>query len=161
MSEKKYVGIAEMIISDRAGDQLIAPNLGSCLGIVAYDAVRKHGGMIHCLLPMSGSDPEKAKSHPCMYVDSGVTLMFNSLVQRGSKLSDLRISVAGGSQINDAQGVFNIGKKNYTIFRKILWKNSLLIAAEDVGGSVPRTVTLEIASGEVWLRVGANNFRLN
>ena len=41
-------------------------------------------------------------------------------------LSNLRLCVAGGSQINDAQGVFNIGKKNYTVFRKIIWKNNLM-----------------------------------
>ena len=47
---------------------------------------------------------------------------------------------------------FNIGERNFTVLRKVLWKNNLMIAGEDVGGSVPRTLYLEIGSGRTLLR---------
>jgi chemotaxis protein CheD len=52
----------------------------------------------------------------------------------------------------DNGGFFNIGKRNYAAMRKIFWRNNILIKAENVGGQVNRTVRLEIATGQVWLK---------
>lgn len=155
------VGIAEIAISDADVTQLTAPNLGSCLGIACYDHKRRRGGMIHCLLPMSINDPEKAKANPCMYVDTGVALLLNEMLKFGTPVGELKIYVAGGAQINDVQGVFNIGKKNYTVLRKILWKNNLLISGEQVGGVICRTISLEVKTGDVWVRTGSEQQQLN
>jgi chemotaxis protein CheD len=38
------------------------------------------------------------------------------------------------------------------VLRKILWKNGLMIKAEQVGGSLSRTLRLEIGSGRCSLR---------
>jgi len=46
---------------------------------------------------------------------------------------------------------FAIGKRNIVIARKMFWKNNVLIAAEHVGGSIPRTLYLEIGSGLTWM----------
>jgi chemotaxis protein CheD len=147
MGARHLIGIAQMRTSDDAADVLVAPNLGSCLGVVAYDPKLKRGGMIHCLLPLSSADPEKARSTPTMYVDTGVALLLETLLKQGSQKKDLLIAVGGGSNINDTQNVFEIGKRNYTVLRKILWKNNLLIKGEHCGASYSRTVSLAIGTG--------------
>ncbi|MEN6483489.1 MAG: chemotaxis protein CheD, partial [Syntrophobacteraceae bacterium] len=53
----------------------------------------------------------------------------------------------------DENGVFNIGKRNYVAMRKIFWRNNVMIAAEHVGGSVNRTVRLEMSTGRVFIKV--------
>jgi chemotaxis protein CheD len=158
--EVRYVGIGEMIISDSINDLLSAPNLGSCLGVTAYDPVKKCGGLIHCLLPLSKTSPERAEKQPCTFVDTGVVLMLNELLARGCSKDRLIIAVAGGSNINDQNNVFEIGKKNYTILRKILWKNNFLIKAEHVGESFPRTVHLDIESGGVTVKAQGQDLAL-
>ncbi len=156
------VGIAQMKISNSPTEILVAPNLGSCLGIIIYDPKQKIGGMVHCLLPMSQSNPEKAKAEPYAFVDTGVVQLLNELIKKGSNKNDLLICVAGGSNINDSNNVFEIGKKNYTVFRKILWKNNLLIKAEHVGDSISRTFTLDVGTGDVWLKCnGEEQFFIN
>jgi chemotaxis receptor (MCP) glutamine deamidase CheD len=40
------------------------------------------------------------------------------------------------------------------MLRQLLWKNGVLISGEDVGGSVSRTLSLEIATGAVRIRSG-------
>ena len=157
---KHIVGIAEVNISGNVDDLIIAPNLGSCLGIAAYDPLLKRGGVVHCLLPLSMADKEKAKEKPCMYVDTGVAFLLETLLQMGSKKRDLVISVAGGANINDEHGVFEIGKRNYIALRKMLWKNDLLIAAEHVGDAVSRTLSLDINSGDVFLKIQGERFQL-
>lgn len=154
------VGIGELIISDTPGDVLVAPNLGSCLGIAVYDKANKKGGLIHCMLPMSTSNPEKAANQPTLYVDTGVVVMLNKLMGAGVTKKDLLLVVAGGSNINDQNNVFEIGKKNYTVLRKVLWKNGILIKNEHVGESFSRTVSLQIDSGEVWLKFNGQTIQL-
>lgn len=141
------VGIAQSALSAKPDDLLVAPNLGSCLGIAIYDPKLRHGGLIHCLLPMSKSDPAKAAVKPFTYVDTGLVKLLEDLIKRGSNTRDLVIIVAGGANINDEANVFEIGKKNYTILKKLLWKNNLLLRAEDVGDNCSRTISIEIGSG--------------
>lgn len=153
---QRMVGIAEMIISSNPTDILVAPNLGSCLGLAVYDPEKQIGGVIHCLLPLSKADTEKAKNNPLMYVDSGVSHFLNEIIKLGARKNKLVITAAGCSNINDLNNVFEIGKKNHTIFRKLMWKNNLLIKGEDVGESFARTLSLRIDTGEVTVRSQGN-----
>ena len=59
----------------------------------------------------------------------------------------------------DEQGRFNIGKRNYTAVRKIFWRNNVLVDVEDVGGSVNRTVGIEVESGRVWLKTNTKEMK--
>ena len=51
---------------------------------------------------------------------------------------------------------FDVGARNYLSLRKVLRSHGLRLLAETVGGHSCRTVRLHIATGEVWVREGAN-----
>jgi chemotaxis protein CheD len=157
---KKIVGISEMAWSDDPEDTLVTHSLGSCLGIVFYDPVQKIGGMLHCMLPLSKTDRQRSKRNPAMFVDTGVTALLTEILKAGSRKKDIITRVAGGACVLDRQDLFRIGERNYTVFRKVLWKNSMLIDAEDVGGSISRTVRLEIATGRMIIRTGSEEKEL-
>lgn len=161
MSVQKMIGIGQMLISHNPEEVLIAANLGSCLGISVYDPETKRGGLAHCLLPLSKSDPEKAKSNPFLYVDTGISLMIEQLLNSGSSKNNLIITVAGGANINDENNFFEIGKKNYTILRKFLWKNNLLLKGEHIGESCSRTVSLFIETGKSFVKVKGETIQLS
>ena len=108
--------------------------------------------MIHCLLPLSNSDPEKAKLNPAMYVDVGVPRLLESVLSGGSDKKKLIIIAAGGANINDDRNVFEIGKKNSTVLKKIMWKNNLLFRAESFGEDYSRTLSLDIQTGKTYLK---------
>lgn len=141
------VDIAEHVVSRTTDDYLITYALGSCIAVIVYDPVQVAGGMIHYMLPLSSTNPEKAKSKPAMFADTGVPLLFHSMYELGCKKSDLIVKVAGGGQLYDDHGTFEIGKRNITVLRRMLWKTNVLIASEDVGGQKSRTVTLDIGTG--------------
>ena len=155
-----FIGIGQMRISDEPNVVLTAPNLGSCLGIAIFDPETKRGGLIHCLLPLSKTNPEKAAEEPLQFVDTGLVFMLQEFVRLGSNKNKLLIAVAGGSNISDENKVFEIGVRNYTILKKVLWKNNLLLKGEDCGDSVARTVTLSINTGEVWVRSNGQSKKL-
>ncbi len=141
------VGIAEMHMSQDPGDTLVTYSLGSCLGVTVYDPILKVGGMIHCMLPLSKIDTTKATENPSMFIDTGVIALFNAIFALGAKKERLIVKVAGGASPLDAGARFKIGERNYTVLRKVLWKNNLLLAGKSIGGTKPRTLRLELETG--------------
>jgi len=149
---KHIVGIADMRIASQPGDIIVTHALGSCLGITVHDASAAVGGILHVMMPLSSTNPDKAKSNPYMFVDTGVPAFFREAYAAGAQKGRLVITIAGGANIqNVGDDSFAIGKRNYTILKKLLWKNGVMIAAQDIGGSHARTMYLEIGSGRVWL----------
>jgi chemotaxis protein CheD len=147
------IGVADMAVSSKAEETLITYSLGSCIAVITYDPVARVGGILHYMLPEATMDMDKAKKRPAMFADSGIPILFKQSYQLGATKKNTIVKVAGGSQIMDENGVFNIGKRNYLSMRKIFWRNNVLVAAEHVGGSVNRTVRLEVATGRVVLKV--------
>jgi len=150
------VGIAEMKVSDKRGDIIITHALGSCLGIAAYDPVVCVGGLLHVMLPLSAIDPVKAERNPLMFVDTGFPKLLLHCLKIGAQKQRLEITVAGGANSNDREenDLFKIGKRNFLILRKLLWKDALLLKSYDVGGSYSRTMLLEIGTGKVVIKSG-------
>jgi len=152
---RQVVGVGELRVSDVPGDQLITHALGSCLGVAVYDPVSHVGGLLHVQLPHSGADPARARQRPLSYVDTAVPALFRECYRLGGHKGRLRVIVAGGASAaeDDADG-FQIGKRNLIVLRKLLWKNGVLIHAQDVGGvRVWRTLALDVGSGRVMLRL--------
>ena len=148
------VDIADAKVSKSLEDVLVTYSLGSCVGVVIYDPVIHVGGMVHCMLPLSSVDANKAQEKPYMFVDTGVVKFLTQLFDLGLVRSRAIVKVAGCSKILDNSNLFRIGERNYTVLRKLRWKNGLMIKAESVGGSVSRTVRLEMATGRCLLRSG-------
>lgn len=148
------IGIADMKVSASREDVLVTYSLGSCVGLTLYDPVTAIGGMLHCMLPLSKIDSDKAQSNPFMFTDTGVATMIQAIFDLGGERKRLVAKVAGCSSLMDEKGLFRIGERNCTILRKMLWKNNILIAAEDVGGKVSRTMYLYMDSGTTKLKSG-------
>jgi chemotaxis protein CheD len=146
------VGISDFYVSNDADDVLITYSLGSCIGVVMYDPAAKVGGMIHYMLPLSKISPDKAKTKPAMFADTGITLLLNKVFRMGADKKHLIVKAAGGSELLDQNKIFNIGERNYLILRKIMWKNNILIKSADVGKNASRTMKLEMATGRVTIK---------
>ncbi len=142
-----------MRYSTQPEDVIITYSLGSCIGLTLFDSEKKIGGLVHCMLPLSKIDAAKAEANPFMFIDSGVSAFLQTLFDLGAQRKTLVAKVAGGSHIMDDKGIFNIGERNNTVVRKMLWKNNILISGEDVGGSVPRTMSLDLATGKTVLKM--------
>lgn len=148
----KVVGISEMAVSSQEEDVIVTYSLGSCIGVSLFDPVSRVGGMIHCMLPLSKIDADKAERNPCMFTDTGVALLLQTIFEMGAERARIQARVAGCGSPLDHQGTFKIGERNYAVLRKVFWKNSILITSEDVGGVTPRTMYLSMASGRTMIR---------
>ena len=141
-----------MKVSSQAGDTIVTYSLGSCIGLAIYDSDARVGGMLHYMLPDSGIDDIKAKQNPFMFADTGIPTLFRQAYALGAEKSRIKVFVAGGAEIMDQEGIFNIGRRNYAALMQILTKNNVSIWKQAVGGNSNRTVRMEITSGNVYLK---------
>lgn len=161
MKREVVVDIADMAVSDHPDDVLVTYSLGSCLGITVYDPELKVGGMVHCMLPISNLYGNKHADKPCMFVDTGIMSLLKALFEKGVRKSRAVVKVVGGSDVLKVKGqMFRIGERNLAVLRKIMWKNNMLIAASEVGGSVSRTLRLDIDTGRVIIKTGGKAHEL-
>ena len=159
MLKRVTVGVGDLAVSNKEGDEIITFSLGSCVGVAIWDRAVKVGGLLHIMLPESKLNPQRAQKQPGVFADTGLPLLFKSCYKLGAKKNRIRVVVVGGSQVMDSAGHFNIGKRNYTAVRKMFYRNNVLVDAEDVGGNVNRTLALNISTGKVWIKINGREVR--
>ena len=148
------VGVGDCKVTRGPSASLVTYALGSCIGMAIYDPVSRVGGMLHFMLPNSAIDVEKAARLPYMFADTGIPTLFHLAYRLGAVKERLRVTVAGGAQVIDSE-LFQIGKRNQLAMRKILWKAGVLIHSEDTGGELSRTIRMEMATGQVFMKIAA------
>jgi len=144
-----YVGVGEYATSNTGGVLVKTLALGSCVAVVALDRVSRSVGLLHVALPESSINPKRAEERPGMFADTGVDKLIASMRSAGYQGGELIIKLAGGASIMDPNNTFNIGKRNVLSIRKCLWRHKLGAVAEDVGGNISRSVSIDISQGKV------------
>lgn len=149
---KIIVKVSDAMVSQNPSDIIATYSLGSCIGVCLYDTFTGVGGMLHYQLPDSSLNPERAHANPYMFADTGLKALYNTMKSFGVRKSNIHAVVAGGASIAIAPQGFDIGKRNHLAIRKLMWKLGVPIKSEDVGGSCPRTVFMDIADGQVTIK---------
>ena len=161
-AQRVVVGVGDMAVSNNGQVTLSTYALGSCVGVVAYAPIPKVGGILHLMLPESTLSPGKAVSQPAMFADTGLPLFFRSLLGLKADRGRLRLCVAGGACVLSGPDSFKIGDRNVVAVRGFLSRNGFAVRHSAVGGTVNRTVHLEVGTGAVTLKMpeGTNTLSL-
>lgn len=134
--------------------------LGSCVALVVWDRALRAGGMIHIALPEAHINPDKARDKPGYFADTGLPLLFSELKRLGANRGSSWVKLVGGSSILDENSTFDIGRRNALAVKKYLWKIGLDLTAEDIGGTISRTVGLQVPTGELTITNGGQKWTL-
>lgn len=150
MSDKVTIGIAEMDMLQRSGT-LVTYALGSCIGICLYDPVVKLAAMIHIMLPLN---METGRTNTMKYADTGIRETLKQMTARGANRSRVVAKIAGGAKMFELSGgtLGNIGLRNVESVRMTLKREDISLVAEDVGGTVARTLLFDAATGQACIR---------
>lgn len=150
MNDKITVGIADMKIAQGSGI-LITYALGSCIGLCFHDPRLKLGALLHIMLPLN---METGRKNPMKYADTGIRETLRQMEAKGASKSRMTVKIAGGAKMFEVNGgnLGNIGQRNIESVHLILRKEGLRLAAEDVGGTVARTLLFDVVSGQGCIR---------
>ena len=154
------VGMGDYRTSSNPLEILVTYSLGSCLGVSAYDPKAGVGGLLHFMLPDSGINPDKAKTQPAMFSDSGLAVFLGELSALGASRKTLQVKLAGGSKVLKDGEFFDIGRRNVLAAKKLLWKYNLPVSAEETGGDGSRTLRLRMGDGKTLVKDAAGEHEL-
>lgn len=153
------VRLSEVKWSCREEDILVAYSLGSCVGLVLWDPVRKAGGMAHIFLPTAGGNSASAVSGdswsrdkmPGKYADLAVPYLISRLEEIGCRKERLVAKVAGGAHViaGLSSPIGDVGALNVRLVEEMLRKAGIPIIGRDVGGTYGRTMRFYVKSGRV------------
>lgn len=151
------IGIGEFAVSADTSAVLVTHALGSCVAVCLWDPAARVAGMLHFLLPDSRVNPTRAQQQPATFADLGIPLLFQSAYELGATKARCLVKLVGGADVTKAQGqnLLDVGKRNQVAAKNLLWRNGVLIKAEQLGGSEPRNVSLAVADGR--LRITSAN----
>lgn len=147
MENRLTIGIADLKIAQNSGT-LITYALGSCIGICLYDPAIKLGGLLHIMLPLN---METGRKNPLKYADTGMAEMIRQMEAMGASRARIVAKIAGGAKMFEVSGgaLGNIGLRNSESVKIQLKKLGIRLANEDVGGTVARTMSMDVSNGEI------------
>ncbi|MFQ5649179.1 MAG: chemotaxis protein CheD [bacterium] len=147
-----YVGVGEYATSRTQGEIVRTLALGSCVAVILLDPQNRAVGLLHVALPDSSINQKRAVERPGMFADTGIVKILQDMKRHGyNGKSRLTVKLAGGASVMDPNNTFNIGKRNILAVRKCLWRYRLGAVAEDLGGHISRTVSIDVNTGKVTL----------
>ncbi len=148
------VGIAE--IKTGKSPDVLRTTLGSCIGVVLYDPIKKVGGISHIMLSKDPTGKDSLKT-PGKYGETALPILMKAMEQEGSKIGSYCARIFGGASMFkgiNSNFLQNIGENNIQIAREFLQIKNIPLIVEDVGGHDGRTISLYLDDGRVLLKKG-------
>lgn len=160
MAEVIRVGMAELKVG-KAPDKIVTLGLGSCVGVCAYDATPKVGGIVHIMLPDSSLAVEPI--NPAKFADTGIPLLVQELEQLGAILNRIIIKIIGGAEmfsIASQETYLGVGERNILAVEETCRKSNLEISAKSTGGHTGKSVTFDLDTGVIEIKSMRSTFIL-
>lgn len=152
MNETIKVGMADYKIGAEE-DTLITLGLGSCIGVIIYDPLKKIAGMAHIMLPSSLEI--KNNSNKMKFADSCIDLMMEELMKMRVNKGSLKAKMAGGAQMFSVSlnnDTMNVGKRNALAVKDKLKSLGIPLVAEDTLGNYGRTIRFNCSTFDLAIK---------
>lgn len=134
------VGMADLNFCHEP-DAITTLGLGSCVGVVLYDPVKKVAGLVHIMLP--DSTKIKNNENKAKFADTGIEEMLGIIIREGATRARIKAKIAGGAQMfafSTENDLLRVGTKNVEAVKAELLKLRIPIVAEDTGKNYGRTI---------------------
>ena len=163
MASVVAVEMGETGLARTSDARLQARGLGACVGLCLYESQARLAVLVHVVLPVtlppSGRAPRPAAlPPPGKCADTAVAHALDEIVRQGGQAARVQAALVGGAQIftdiaSDmaTRSRLEIGMRNVHAVKEELDRVQIPLCAEDTGGHFGRTVTLDAATGTVWV----------
>jgi len=152
MGKMIKVGMADMNLCS-APDAITTLGLGSCVGIVLYDATKKICGMVHVMLP--DSTQIRNNQNLAKFADTGIEALLGELLKMGANRRCITAKIAGGAQMfafSTNNDMLRVGERNVEATKRKLAQLGIPILAEDTGLTYGRTIEFYPENGNLIIK---------
>ncbi len=155
------IGMAELNVC-LPPDAITTLGLGSCVGVVLYDPVKKICGMVHVMLP----DSTKIKNNEniAKFADTGIEELLRRITVQGALKRNVVAKIAGGAQMfafKSDNDMLRVGDRNVEATKAKLKELQIPIIAEDTGKNAGRTIEFYPETGELIVKsVGKTPYKI-
>lgn len=147
MNKTIKVGMADANVC-KIPDVITTLGLGSCVGIVLYDPIKKISGLVHVMLPDSTKIINNSNKYK--FADTGIDTLIKDMEGIGAIKKNLVAKIAGGAQmfsfVNNLE-MMRIGDRNVEATKYKLSELGIPLLAEDTGANYGRTIIFDPATG--------------
>jgi chemotaxis protein CheD len=126
----------------RETNEVLVTVLGSCVSACIRDPVVGVGGMNHFMLPQHGSGAWGNDLKSTRFGNFAMEKLINELIKAGCVRERMEIKVFGGGNVTDSSNA--VGSENAEFIMAYLKAEGLKCAARDLGGTLPRRITLPL-----------------
>lgn len=130
---------------------LKAVGVGSCVTVTLYDKHTRVGGLAHIMIPSIAESRNRAQ--PGKFADVAIDSMIAQMKRHGVPLHNIQAKIYGGANmfpdIIAPASAMDIGNRNILSVKDELAKHNIGIIAQDVGGHIGRSVSLDTRNGLV------------
>lgn len=134
------------------GFTLRSSAIGSCVVVVAFDAVRRLGGMVHVMVP--GECMRKDDEDRTRYARDGIETMFAEMIDSGASMDRIQACMVGGGNVL-RRADDTIAEDNINSVLDILTAKNIPIMARSLGGFERRSVSFDIDRSSVLISIGS------
>jgi chemotaxis protein CheD len=145
-------GPADWLVSRDPLAVLSSSPLGAGLGVAIFDPEVRVGGLLHALLPDSGTDPARAAERPGFFLDTGLATLLGGVLELGARPERLLICAAGGGRILDESADFKLGGCICDALHCWLAGHGMKLHAEETGGVENWILRLNLPLGQIRAR---------
>ena len=160
MANMIKVGMADLNVC-KSPDSLTTLGLGSCVGIVLYDPVKKIAGLAHIMLP--DSTQIRNNSNKAKFADTAVYILIDDMVKLGASKERFISKIAGGAQMfkfSSASDLMKVGERNVEASKMVLKRLKIPIIAEDTGNSYGRTIEFYPENGDLLIKTIGKSIKI-
>ena len=152
MGQMIKVGMADLNLCS-APDAITTLGLGSCVGIVLYDATKKLSGMVHVMLP--DSTQIRNNQNRAKFADTGIEALLEEMLKLGANRRCITAKIAGGAQMfafSTNNDMLRVGERNVEASKRKLTQLGIPILAEDTGATYGRTIEFYPENGNLIIK---------
>jgi chemotaxis protein CheD len=145
----------------RGEGTLVAIGLGSCVAVVLLDRHARVGGLAHVGLPATSLSRRQEK--PARSAETAVPLLVGAMKIAGADIARIVARLVGGASMFASllpAGTMAMGQRNVLAARAALRAAGIPIVGEEVGDTVGRSVSFDVARGSVVIRSVAREDRV-
>lgn len=152
------VRMGEMAASRTKQDAFSVVGLGSCVAMILIAPERRAAALAHVVLPdMSMTGGREAP--PGKFADTALPALLDAMRPMGVRTEDTYAVLVGGATMfghTTTSKLAAVGERNVEAARFHLTERGIGIASEDVGGTVGRSVQVNVADLSVSVRSGVD-----